>query len=439
MLINIERIEALRRRYGVVVLIALVIFIVQVIMLRPPTVLGEPYFIASNLLRGLGFSYPTITSNGVSVVTCYIPPLYVWICAAIMRLGGGLTGIQLFNLVCLQIGTIVIYRFSLYFLSEALARVSFVLLSLYVPLWILAEAIEPNAINFLLIALTVQSLYSLYQRPLLKRWIWLGVLSGLQILVRPDMLMGAIFCAVWLMALLHKRVSKVELAKSFAITALVALAIVLPWTVRNYVVFQRLVFVSANGGYNLWLGNNPSTSGEFKLKPWNEETIAQWKAVEAYSRSHDIIAYDALFEQFAVDYIFSHPVETLRNAAKKIYYHWWRRTYVGDWSKVDDLMVYFSIASVLLLAFGFYGLFLLRNKVARSLIVTFFLYSTAVSVVFFVQSRHRVLKVDPFLIPLAVAGFYTVAEKVRSHRRTVAPIEASLIANDLTLAEAVAQ
>ena len=37
-----------------------------------------------------------------------------------------------------------------------------------------------------------------------------------------------------------------------------------------------------------------------------------------------------------------------------------------------------------------------------------FLYSTAISAIFFVQSRHRTLKVDPFLVPLAVIGVAVV-------------------------------
>jgi hypothetical protein len=436
-MIRFEGIEEFRQRYGVVALVALAIFIVQLIVLRAPRVLGEPYFIAQNLLSGIGFAYPTISSHNLPVITCYIPPLYVWVCAGIMKIGGGLTGIQIFNLFCLQLGALVVYRFSLNFLSKNLAIVSFVILSLYVPLWILAEAIEPNAFNFLLIVLTVESLYTIYQRPVMKRWIWLGVLTGLQILVRPDMLMGALFCGIWLIAVLRKKVSKIELLKSFALTAAIALAIVLPWTVRNYLVFGKVVLVSANGGYNLWLGNNPSASGVFKMNPWSKETLDEWNVVYTYSLTHDVVDYDALFEKFALEYVITHPLQTLKIDLKKLYYHWWRRTYVGDWSQVNDLMIYFSLASVLLLMFGFYGLFNLKNTTARSLILTFFLYSTAVSVTFFVQSRHRVLKVDPLLIPLAVAGFYTALEQVRGRTRRSKRGLAAVPMIDTTMVEAV--
>ncbi len=436
MQIGIERLSALRRRYGVVLLSALAIFIFQLIILRAPRVLGEPYFIAQNLLRGLGFAYPTISSHDVPVITCYIPPLYVWVCEAFMRLGLGLTGIQVFNLLCLHLGALVIYRFALNFLQKPLAMLSFVILSLYVPLWVLADAIEPNALNFLLIALTVEALYDLYRLPSMWKWIWLGVLTGTQVLVRPDMLMGAIFCAVWLIAVLHKKLSLVQLLKNFALTALVALAIVLPWTVRNYLVFHEFVLVSANGGYNLWLGNNSSASGEFKLNEWNKQTKDEWNTVYNFSLSHNVVEYDALFKSFALNYIVTHPIETIRIDLKKIYYHWWRRSDAGDFSQVNDLMIYFSIASVLLLVFGFYGLIKLRDKAARSLIVTFFLYSTAVSVAFFVQSRHRVLKVDPFLIPLAVAGLYTVMEQVRGRDRLYSKFKMAGENKNISLIEA---
>jgi 4-amino-4-deoxy-L-arabinose transferase-like glycosyltransferase len=48
---------------------------------------------------------------------------------------------------------------------------------------------------------------------------------------------------------------------------LVILACVLPWSLRNQRHFGRFVLVSANGGSNLWMGNNPQTTGYYQPLP----------------------------------------------------------------------------------------------------------------------------------------------------------------------------
>jgi hypothetical protein len=39
--------------------------------------------------------------------------------------------------------------------------------------------------------------------------------------------------------------------------------VVLPWTIRNYVQFNKFILVSNNGGVNFWMGNNPNAYGGF--------------------------------------------------------------------------------------------------------------------------------------------------------------------------------
>jgi hypothetical protein len=81
------------------------------------------------------------------------------------------------------------------------------------------------------------------------------------------------------------------------------------------------------------------------------------------------------------------------------------------------MIVAYRGASVFLLIFGFVGLFSLQDKRVRALLLTLFLYSSAVSVIFFVQSRHRALKVDPYLIPLSVIGIAQLTHN--ASRKTV--------------------
>ena len=128
--------------------------------------------------------------------------------------------------------------------------------------------------------------------------------------------------------------------------------------------------------------------------------------------THDQLRYDNYFGSLAFEWIASHPLEAFVLDLKKVYYHWWKREDLGVSVRLHKFGTYYGAVSVLLLVFGFYGLYMLKNARIRSLLLTLFLYSTAVSTIFFVQSRHRTLKVDPFLLPVAVCGFYLVLEKV---------------------------
>jgi hypothetical protein len=93
-----------------------------------------------------------------------------------------------------------------------------------------------------------------------SRVVWLGAVLGISVLVRPQtLLIAPLFgaMAVPVASGLRRRA-----AAATAVTAL-ALAVVSPWTVRNLVRMDRVVLVSANGGWNLLIGAAPGATGTF--------------------------------------------------------------------------------------------------------------------------------------------------------------------------------
>ena len=83
-----------------------------------------------------------------------------------------------------------------------------------------------------------------------------------------------------------------QTAKGLGIAILIALAIVSPWTIRNYLTFHRFILVSANSGMNLFEGNNPVATGEFSENPPTDESRRDFAAILDYSKSHDQIEVD---------------------------------------------------------------------------------------------------------------------------------------------------
>jgi 4-amino-4-deoxy-L-arabinose transferase-like glycosyltransferase len=383
-------------------------FIVQVMTLRPAVVIGEPYFIAKNIIEGIGFAYP-YPGDTYPSITAYIPPLYVWILTGVLKLGGGLVAMQVLNFIMLQFANLFVHRIARRFASPFTAFVGFAALSFYAPLWLLASAIEPNMLNHLLISAMILLMFIIYREPMRRGvYLALGIVIALQILVRPDMLMGLPLLGLWLVWVLRKELDTTRLIKKISFLAATIVVLVGPWTLRNYIVFDKFIAVSANSGYNLFIGNNVGASGEFMISPDNLEEDKELKEIDYHAQLRSPLQRDQYYRDVAFAWVKSHPGEWLALTTKKVYFHWWRRAFSGSGLQITQWMIIYDIITFVLLALGLYGLVKLRDKNLRWLFIALFVYSTAVSAVFFVQSRHRGLKVDPYLVPLAAYGLSVI-------------------------------
>ena len=187
-----------KREWLVLIGVSVLIFIVQLLTLRPPVGIGEPYFIAKNIAAGFGYMY-AYPFDTVAEVTCYIPPLYVYFHVAIMKLGGGLIVSQVTGLLFFHAANIVIYRFFKKQTSVGNALAGFFLFAIYLPLWLTSQKPDPDGLNVLLIALTISLLYTLSRSSKVTTWGWLGLLLGVQLLLRPDIMLGMVLFGVWLL------------------------------------------------------------------------------------------------------------------------------------------------------------------------------------------------------------------------------------------------
>lgn len=93
-----------------------------------------------------------------------------------------------------------------------------------------------------------------------------GVAFGLAALDKVNLLVCAPAVLLFLWSGLARRPAHREWKTPALFAAALALTI-LPVTARNWVVGGDLVLVSANGGVNLFIGNNPHAAGYFRLPP----------------------------------------------------------------------------------------------------------------------------------------------------------------------------
>jgi len=96
----------------------------------------------------------------------------------------------------------------------------------------------------------------------------------------------------------------------------VALIVVSPWAVRNLFVLGAPV-LNTNGGFNLYLGNNPSATGRF-VSISETPMGKQWHELREVGEVHA----SAVLKRKAIEWIVSEPVSFAQLAIRKVAYFW---------------------------------------------------------------------------------------------------------------------
>jgi len=100
------------------------------------------------------------------------------------------------------------------------------------------------------------------------------------------------------------------------------IAVILPWTIRNYLIFKKFVFIKSQAGLILWIGNNPNATGCLFLSSGKrvDSTVPQ-ERISRFSTMIETDVYDELGKE-AINYILANPAKTITNSAKKFYFFW---------------------------------------------------------------------------------------------------------------------
>ena len=188
------------------------------------------------------------------------PPGYPFLLAAAMALFGHSRSIPaLINLISYVLASLATYSIAHQYINKHAALLAITLLAFW-----------PSQIAFTGLALTEPLSMGLYVASvwaLLKAtengWryaVLTGLLTGIGILVRPSLLLVPCLWALYAIASPTK--CKLILWNSIVSLFVVGLVIV-PWSVRNYVVLGEVVPVSTNGGDVFYRSNNPLASGGY--------------------------------------------------------------------------------------------------------------------------------------------------------------------------------
>lgn len=229
-----------------------------------------------------------------------------------------------------------------------------------------------------------------------------GLLAGLATLVRPVMLFFLPLALLWVL-----RRGRPALAVAFLAAAL---AVILPWTARNYRVYDRFVLIASEGGVTFWTGNHALARGDGDLAANPDLKRAE---LEFRQRHPGLTAeqLEPLYYQDALQYIARHPGWWLTLLAKKAFY----TVVPAGPSYTLHSWKYFaaSVASyLLLLPFAIAGVRQVWRSPARPTALLLAAASVVIAgLLFFPQERFRIPVLDPAMIVCAAAFIAARAER----------------------------
>jgi len=328
------------------------------------------------------------------------------------------------------IGIAVVYQLGRRFGGPAVGLLAALIVAIY-PAFIYSTGLllsEPGAVLFL--PATVLALLWADERD--SSWAWLapGALLGLTALFRPEYLVfGVVFFVVVLLRVRARAGWQPGLAAAGLLVAAFA-AVILPWTIRNYVVLDRVVPVSTGGGKALYIGTYlPGDGDHFQTKEQlyrrffprtklSSEEIERGQpmaplldriAAEYPSGSRDAALARAGRENIRT-YLVGEPLDYAAMTARKVW-RLWRNGAVGmdgsGWRAVQLILIALGLAGLVLLA---------RRRAWEALVVGAFIVGiTLIGAVLLASTRRNEILM-PLVLTLAalalVQGFQAVRERL---------------------------
>jgi 4-amino-4-deoxy-L-arabinose transferase-like glycosyltransferase len=356
---------------------------------------------AQNIASGKGYAFP---DGGLTV---YWPVGTSAVYATLYHLFGvSFLPIVLFNLV---IGTAIVwltYTIALRYLGKPVATFS----ALIVACWpILIQFTTILASELIFIFLILAAIYvwgSKQSSPILRALVW-GALICAATYIRPTALPLLLLLPLlsWLSGLTFKQ----SLAQ---LTIAVATAAILfaPWVYRNHVLFNQFVLVSANGGANLWMGNNPLSNGGYMDLP-NIEFKNE-------------VARDKYFKKEAINFILNNPLSYLKLMCKRAITTYKSETIGVVWNgalekelsktslfilKLFSTVYWWCIIMASLM--GVYELYKRRSLVWHHALFAVTAFFFAFPILTVAQDRYH-LPINPFL---AIFAAYALDQRFRSN------------------------
>src|SRR5579862_3334770 len=291
--------------------------------------LQESGNIAASLASGHGFSSPFRIETGP---TAWMPPAYPWLLAGIFRVFGVRSYASFLAAVGLNIFCSAFTCIPIYFVGKRMSGIAVATVAAWLwaffPNTILNtfESMWEASLAALLAAIILWATLAIEKSERWRDWVGYGLLWGVALLTNVTLISLLPLLLGWLAYRRRKAffsahgsdglVSATFAKPTFAFG--IAVLCCVPWTIRNYAVFHRIVPMRSTLGLQMWIGNN-----ENPQEAWKEELHPIFNSGERarYVRMGEI-EYMQEKQHEAVEFMLAHPARDVRQFASRFIATW---------------------------------------------------------------------------------------------------------------------
>jgi len=272
--------------------------------------------IAVSILNGHGFGSPFSVPTGP---TSWVAPIYPLFTVMAFKIWGGysfasLTSLLALNLLCSTVVTILIYYAGRRYFDMRTAWTATILWTISPYAIGMASKIWDSNLSVLWATVALVLYLQVGKAGSRTRdWVFYGLFWAVAALTSTSLVVLLIPPLVVLGLRDHARMG-LRVVVAFTVMSIV----VLPWSVRNYVQFHRVIPIRGNFGAELWYGNRPGPRlpGDEYSNP-----AANAQELRAYVEMGES-GYFTSRQRLAMDAIRRDPVRFLKLTLARVAYFW---------------------------------------------------------------------------------------------------------------------
>ena len=278
---------------------------------------NEQARIAWAVVSGYGFSSPWPQTP--LAPTAQQPPIYPYLLAGIFRLAGAYTLPSLkiaiaLNAAFSSLTAVMIYQIGKRRFRDLAALTAAWVWACWIYEIVVSLRVWESSLSALLLAGSIWLLWRVRSAEHALPWLAFGGLAAIAALTNTTLL--AVFVGFWIWLWFARARQSRDLSMRWLASIAVCLVLLLPWTIRNYLTFHRLIPVRDNLGMELWIGNHEGVTylydfrGGFPLIDPSE-----------YNRLGELAFMEAK-RKVALTFIRQHPRDFLRLSRQRALEFW---------------------------------------------------------------------------------------------------------------------
>lgn len=260
---------------------------------------------------------------------------------------------------------------------------------------------------------------SMWERPALKDVLATSAIFTSALLVRPPVTILMLAAIGFLM---YRRLWRY--AAIFTVTAVIILT---PWTVRNYLKYERFIVTSAILGYDVWVGNSPESKYIGELTATEE--------IDRYTAEEGLFAANERGTREVLNLAFKHPWEFIKLQLVKTSIYFSAARPAAFWfhlSGTSQLLtiIFSSSFAFVIFTFGLSGLWLYIKK--RDLISRFIVLAALAApagIIWIVAETRYRYQIYPMMIILGVLFLAESLKDWRKYKNTIIAAALTIGAN----------